>query len=168
MRVVTSSRPARILACGTLILLLIGGSSVARSSPSPEPSQSGQSARAGLSASRAGLSASRAWQSSQARQSSRAGRPPQPRPLLVPIPASLAPDGAAGRLTEAQALAAAQTCAEHAAAAGWADNGSYGGNLETATAVCVAESGGNPRIYYCDSDGNKGVYPPRLLPGRPV
>jgi hypothetical protein len=158
---VTSSRSARILACGTFILLLIDGAAVARSSPGPEPSQAGQSSRAVLSASRAG-------HSSRGGQSSRAGQPPpapQPQPLLVPIPASLAPDGAVGRLTAAQALQAAQTCAEHAATAGWADNGSYGGNLETATAVCVAESGGNPRIYYCDSHGNKGVYPPVYCPG---
>jgi lysozyme-like protein/ricin-type beta-trefoil lectin protein len=74
-------------------------------------------------------------------------------------PASAGP-GAAGRLSPASLARAARTCAAHAAAAGWADNGSYGGYLVTAAAVCVAESGGNPRIYYCDATGAVGFYPP--------
>jgi len=75
-------------------------------------------------------------------------------------PASLAPDGAAGRLTAAEALQAAQACAPYAAAAGWANNGQYGGNLVIAVAVCVAESGGQPTIYYCDGTGKVAHYPP--------
>ena len=74
--------------------------------------------------------------------------------------ASLAPHGAAGPMTFQQVATAAQTCAGYAAAAGWADNGTYGGNLVTAVAVCVAESGGNPAIYYCDGNGTVGTYPP--------
>src|SRR6266705_3005021 len=51
------------------------------------------------------------------------------------------------------------------AAAGWANNGNFGGNLVTATAVCVAESGGNASIYYCDGNGTVGTYPPVTCPG---
>jgi Lysozyme like domain/Ricin-type beta-trefoil lectin domain len=125
MRGVTAVRLARILGCGTFILVLAGGVAVAGSGPHPSPA-----------------------------------------PLsLGPRPASLGPAGAAGKLTAAQALAAAQTCAAHAATAGWANNGYYGGNLVTAAAVCVAESGGHPNIYYCDSDATIGYYPPVTCPG---
>lgn len=79
--------------------------------------------------------------------------------------ASLAPHGAAGPMTFRQISTAAQTCASYAAAAGWANNGVYGGNLVTATAVCVAESGGNATIYYCDGNGTVGTYPPVHCPG---
>jgi Lysozyme like domain/Ricin-type beta-trefoil lectin domain len=79
--------------------------------------------------------------------------------------ASLAPHGAAGPMTFQQISTAAQTCAGYAAAAGWANNGNYGGNLVTATAVCVAESGGNATIYYCDGNGTVGTYPPVTCPG---
>jgi hypothetical protein len=79
--------------------------------------------------------------------------------------AALAPHGAAGPMTFQQISTAAQTCAGYAAAAGWANNGSYGGNLVTATAVCVAESGGNATIYYCDGNGTVGTYPPVNCPG---
>jgi hypothetical protein len=79
--------------------------------------------------------------------------------------ASLAPHGAAGPMTFQQISTAARTCAGYAAAAGWANNGNYGGNLVTATAVCVAESGGNASIYYCDGNGTVGTYPPVTCPG---
>ncbi len=79
--------------------------------------------------------------------------------------AALAPHGAAGPMTFQQISTAAQTCAGYAAAAGWANNGNYGGNLVTATAVCVAESGGNATIYYCDGNGTVGTYPPVTCPG---
>ena len=79
--------------------------------------------------------------------------------------ASLAPHGAAGPMTFQQIATAAQTCASYAAAAGWANNGNFGGNLVTATAVCVAESGGNASIYYCDGNGTVGTYPPVTCPG---
>src|SRR6266567_5931908 len=79
--------------------------------------------------------------------------------------ASLAPHGAAGPMTFQQIATAAQTCASYAAAAGWANNGNFGGNLVTATAVCVAESGGNANIYYCDGTGTVGTYPPVTCPG---
>jgi hypothetical protein len=79
--------------------------------------------------------------------------------------ASLAPHGAAGPMTFRQISTAAQTCATYAAAAGWANNGNYGGNLVTATAVCVAESGGNASIYYCEGNGKVGTYPPVHCPG---
>jgi hypothetical protein len=68
-------------------------------------------------------------------------------------------------MTFQQISTAAQTCAGYAAAAGWANNGNYGGNLVTATAVCVAESGGNANIYYCDGNGTVGTYPPVTCPG---
>jgi hypothetical protein len=79
--------------------------------------------------------------------------------------ASLDPSGAAGPLNAAQAAGAAQACAAYAASAGWANNGSYGGNLVTAVAVCVAESGGQPAIYYCEGNGTVGYYPPVHCPG---
>ena len=86
-----------------------------------------------------------------------------PDPATPPY-ASLAPHGAAGPMTFQQISTAAQTCAGYAAA-GWANNGNYGGNLVTATAVCVAESGGNASIYYCDGNGTVGTYPPVTCPG---
>lgn len=79
--------------------------------------------------------------------------------------ASLAPNGALGALSAAQATLAAQTCARHAAVAGWANN-EAGGFLVTATAVCVAESGGQPTVYLCDTTGKDGYYPPVNCPGR--
>ena len=82
-----------------------------------------------------------------------------PDPATPPF-ASLA-RRAAGPMTFQQISTAAQTCAGYAAAAGWANNGNYGGNLVTATAVCVAESGGNPSIYYCDGNGTVGHLPRR-------
>jgi hypothetical protein len=69
--------------------------------------------------------------------------------------------GSHGPLSAAQAVSAAQTCASHATAAGWANNGS----LVTAGAVCVAESGGQSLVYYCDTTGHDGVYPPIVCPG---
>ncbi len=83
--------------------------------------------------------------------------PPRPRPAHV---ASLGPAGAAGSLPANQARQAATACASRAAAAGWANNGVYGGNLVTAVAVCVAESGGQPKIFHCDATGAIGYYPP--------
>jgi Lysozyme like domain/Ricin-type beta-trefoil lectin domain len=99
-----------------------------------------------------------------AAQPAHAGGSPPPRPSAS-YPASLAPDGAAGQLTEATLRQAAQTCAVHAAAAGWANNGSFGGSLVTAVAVCVAESGGQANVYYCDGNGTIGHYPPVNCPG---
>jgi len=93
-----------------------------------------------------------------------ASDPPAPAVARVHL-ASLAPHGAAGPMTFQQVSTAAQTCAGYAAAAGWANNGNYGGNLVTATAVCVAESGGNATIYYCDGTGTVGTYPPVTCPG---
>lgn len=82
-----------------------------------------------------------------------------PSPPLSHV-ASLAPRGASGPLRQGQVLRAARVCASHAAAAGWANNGFYGGSLVSATAVCIAESGGQPRIYHCDATGSIGYYPP--------
>jgi hypothetical protein len=90
---------------------------------------------------------------------------PAPPPVARIHLASLAPHGAAGPMTFQQISTAARTCAGYAAAAGWANNGNYGGNLVTATAVCVAESGGNANIYYCDGNGTVGTYPPVTCPG---
>jgi hypothetical protein len=85
-------------------------------------------------------------------------------PVPAVRPASLARHGAVGRLGPAQASQAAQTCAGYAAAAGWANNGQYGGDLVIAVAVCVAESGGQPSVYYCDGTGTLGYYPPVQCP----
>jgi hypothetical protein len=85
-------------------------------------------------------------------------------PVPAVRPAALARHGAVGRLGPAQASQAAQTCAGYAAAAGWANNGQYGGDLVIAVAVCVAESGGQPSVYYCDGTGTVGYYPPVRCP----
>ncbi len=69
---------------------------------------------------------------------------------------SPAPHGAHGRRSATQAAQAAQTCATHATTAGWANNGS----LVTASAVCMAESGGQASVYHCDATGKDGSYPP--------
>jgi hypothetical protein len=74
---------------------------------------------------------------------------------------STAPHGAHGRLDAATAALAAQTCASYATAAGWANNGS----LVTASAVCMAESGGQASVYHCDATGKDGVYPPVACSG---
>jgi hypothetical protein len=94
--------------------------------------------------------------------SSGAAAPPPPAPPPPPPAhvASLALAGAVGSLTSNQVLQAATACASRAAAAGWANNGVYGGNLVTAVAVCVAESGGQPKIFHCDATGTIGFYPP--------
>lgn len=84
---------------------------------------------------------------------------PTPHTPLIK-PASLAPRGVAGRLAPARALRAAQNCAAYAAAAGFANNGQYGGDLVIAVAVCVAESGGTASIYYCEGSGLVAYYPP--------
>jgi Lysozyme like domain/Ricin-type beta-trefoil lectin domain len=88
--------------------------------------------------------------------------PAPPAPAVRP--ASLARHGAVGKLGPAQVSQAAQTCAGYAAAAGWANNGQYGGDLVIAVAVCVAESGGQPSVYYCDGTGTVGYYPPVQCP----
>jgi hypothetical protein len=56
----------------------------------------------------------------------------------------------------ARVSSAAQTCTSYATAAGWANNG----RLVTASAVCMAESGGQAAVYYCDATGHDGDYPP--------
>ncbi len=81
-------------------------------------------------------------------------RPPGMRP------ASVNPKGALGRiLTRAQASAAALTCVRFATAAGWSNN-AQAGSLVLASAICVAESGGRPAVYYCNPSGQDGYYPP--------
>jgi hypothetical protein len=75
--------------------------------------------------------------------------------------APLGPHGMPGVLNAAQVAAAAQTCSSYAAAAGWANNGS----LVTASAVCMAESGGRASVYYCEATGHDGAYPPVACPG---
>jgi hypothetical protein len=75
-------------------------------------------------------------------------------------PASVNPRGAFGRmLNAAQASSAAQACAQYATYAGWRNNARTG-SLVTASAICVAESGGRPTVYYCNPTGQDGYYPP--------
>ena len=71
------------------------------------------------------------------------------------------PHGLQRVLNVAQVAAAAQTCSSYAAAAGWANNGS----LVTASAVCMAESGGEASVYHCDATGRDGAYPPVACAG---
>ena len=80
-------------------------------------------------------------------------------------PASVAPRGAFGRILSArQAVTAAQACAGYATYAGWTNNASHG-DLVTASAICVAESGGQPTVYYCNPTGKDGFYPPVACSG---
>jgi Ricin-type beta-trefoil lectin domain/Lysozyme like domain len=75
-------------------------------------------------------------------------------------PASVSPRGAFNRvLGAAQASTAARTCARYATAAGWV-NSAPSSVLVTATAICVAESGGQATVYYCAPTGQDGYYPP--------
>ena len=86
------------------------------------------------------------------------GGVPQPGPVMRP--ASVAPRGAFNRILSArQAASAAQACAGYATYAGWTNNASSG-DLVTASAICVAESGGRPTVYYCNPTGQDGYYPP--------
>ena len=86
------------------------------------------------------------------------GGVPQPGPVMRP--ASVAPRGAFNRILSAQqAASAAQACAGYATYAGWTNNASSN-DLVTASAICVAESGGQPTVYYCNPTGQDGYYPP--------
>ena len=92
-----------------------------------------------------------------------AGGLPQPGPVMRP--ASVAARGAFDRILSAQqAETAAQACAAYATYAGWANNASNG-DLVTASAICVAESGGRPTVYYCNPTGQDGYYPPVACSG---
>ena len=86
------------------------------------------------------------------------GSVPQPGPVMRP--ASVAPRGAFNRILSArQAASAAQACAGYATYAGWTNNATSD-DLVTASAICVAESGGQPTVYYCNPTGQDGYYPP--------
>ena len=86
------------------------------------------------------------------------GGVPQPRPVMRP--ASVAPRGAFDRILSAQqAASAAQACAGYATYAGWT-NDTSGNDLVVASAICVAESGGQPTVYYCNPTGQDGYFPP--------
>ncbi len=93
---------------------------------------------------------------------------PSPRPAghtshLPPgmRPASVSPRGAFGRiLSAAEAVTAAQTCARYATSAGWANAAGSVSTLVVASAICVAESGGQATVYYCNPTGTDGYYPP--------
>ena len=87
------------------------------------------------------------------------GSAAQPGPAAM-RPASVAPRGAFNRILSArQAASAAQACAGYATYAGFADNATSN-QLVTASAICVAESGGQPTVYYCNPTGQDGYYPP--------
>jgi hypothetical protein len=89
---------------------------------------------------------------------------PQPGPVAM-RPASVAPRGAFGRILSArQAVTAAQACAGYATYAGWANNASHS-DLVTASAICMAESGGQPTVYYCNPTRKDGYYPPVTCSG---
>jgi hypothetical protein len=83
----------------------------------------------------------------------------QPGPVVM-RPASVAPRGAFDRILSArQAASAAQSCAGYATYAGFTNNATNA-ELVTASAICVAESGGQPTVYYCNPTGQDGFYPP--------
>lgn len=76
--------------------------------------------------------------------------------------AMIAPLARPGHLSRAAAGKAVSACLFYAAKAGWADNGYYAGDLVTAVAVCVAESGGDANLIVCDGAGGvvaHGDYP---------
>ena len=86
------------------------------------------------------------------------GGVPQSGPVMRP--ASVAPRGALDRILSAQqAASAAQACVRFATYAGWTNNASRD-DLVTASAICVAESGGRATVYYCDPTAQDGYYPP--------
>ena len=92
------------------------------------------------------------------------GAVPRPGPAVI-RPASVAPRGAFGRILSArQAVTAAQACAGYATYAGWTNNASHD-DLVTASAICMAESGGQPTVYYCNPTGQDGYYPPVACSG---
>ena len=92
------------------------------------------------------------------------GAVPQPGPVVM-RPASVAPRGAFGRILNArQAVTAAQACAGYATYAGWTNNSSHS-DLVTASAICMAESGGQPTVYYCNPTRKDGYYPPVTCSG---
>jgi len=92
------------------------------------------------------------------------GAVPQPGPVVM-RPASVAPRGAFGRILSArQAVTAAQACAGYATYAGWTNNASHN-DLVTASAICMAESGGQPTVYYCNPTRKDGYYPPVACSG---
>jgi hypothetical protein len=83
-----------------------------------------------------------------------------PHPGPVMRPASVAPRGAFDRILSArQAASAAQACAGYATYAGWTNNAADD-DLVTASAICIAESGGQPTVYYCNPTRQDGYYPP--------
>jgi hypothetical protein len=92
------------------------------------------------------------------------GGGPQSGPVVM-RPASVAPRGAFGRILSArQAVTAAQACAGYATYAGWTNNASHD-DLVTASAICMAESGGQVTVYYCNPTGKDGFYPPVACSG---
>ena len=153
MRGVTVPSAVRLLAVAVASLVLAGGAAATGASDAPVPPA-------------ARIHSASPDPATPPFASPDPATPPfaSPDPAIPPF-ASLSPHGAAGPMTFQQISTAAQACASYAAAAGWANNGSYGGNLVTATAVCVAESGGNASIYYCDGTGTVGTYPPVTCPG---
>ncbi len=111
---------------------------------------------------RAGVSPTRATSGSPTPGASDAG--PQSGPVAM-RPASVAPRGAFGRILSArQAVTAAQACAGYATYAGWTNNTSHS-DLVTASAICMAESGGQPTVYYCNPTRKDGYYPPVTCSG---
>ena len=111
---------------------------------------------------RAAVSPTQGTPRSPARRASGSG--PQSGPVAM-RPASVAPRGATGRILSArQAVTAAQACAGYATYAGWTNNTSHS-DLVTASAICVAESGGQPTVYYCDPTRKDGYYPPVTCSG---
>jgi len=110
----------------------------------------------------AAVSPTRAATGSPARGPS--GAVPQSGPVVM-RPASVAPRGAFGRILNArQAVTAAQACAGYATYAGWTNNSSHS-DLVTASAICMAESGGQPTVYYCNPTRKDGYYPPVTCSG---
>ena len=89
----------------------------------------------------------------------RPGRPygiTPPHHLIAPLPPLRWP-------AAVPAVSAAQTCVRYASRAGFANNGYYSGDLVTAAAICMAESGGQATVYACDANGRTvgvGYYTP--------
>jgi hypothetical protein len=69
--------------------------------------------------------------------------------------AGVIPAGLHVHLSEVQAVAAADRCAQWASRAGFPDNGYLGGSLTTAVAIALAESGCNPHACYNDTTGQE-------------
>jgi hypothetical protein len=83
-------------------------------------------------------------------------------------PGLISPNSLSGMPSAVLAGKATTSCLRFATRAGWPNNGYFGGALVTATAICVAESRGNPGFYVCDNAAGNIIGQGTFSPGHPV